>query len=164
MAEGTMASMPGMPMPGPPAGTLAYFTAASLMWLLMMTAMMLPSASPMILLYARVTGRMRADGASLAPTFVFAGVYLALWSLFAMAAGGLQAALVHWGVLHAGLLSLRAQAAAGILLLLAGAYQFTSAKQACLDRCRAPLSLLVNWWRPGWASSMAFIASAAAGP
>lgn len=153
MAAGAMASMPDMAGPGPEAGTWAYFAAASAMWFLMMVAMMLPSAAPMILLYARVAAKARRDGGALAPSFVFAGVYAALWGAFSLAAAGLQSALVGAHVLYAGTLALRPPLAAAGLLFAAGLYQLTPLKQACLDLCRAPLSLLMRWWRPDWAGA-----------
>src|SRR4051794_11205945 len=81
------ASMPDMEMGGAmmvsTSDAWAYLVSAFVMWLLMMVAMMLPSAAPMILLYGRLARGARAQGATaLAPTAVFAGVYLAAWAAF----------------------------------------------------------------------------------
>lgn len=135
---GAMAGMGGTSAPGP------YLTSAFVMWLLMMVAMMLPSASPMILLYARMAGR-----AALPPTVVFAGVYLALWAAFSLLAAGIQTLLVRAGLISAMTLRFGDGRLAGGLLLLAGLYQLTPLKQACLGACRAPFSFLTRLWRPG---------------
>src|ERR1700736_5722621 len=75
--------MPGMDMSGAtmasPGDAIAYLTSAFIMWLLMMIAMMSPSATPMILLYGRLARGARAQGAAMAPTAIFAGVYVAVW-------------------------------------------------------------------------------------
>ena len=88
-------SMPGMEMPGagmaPLSDAAAYLTSAFVMWLLMMVAMMLPSAAPMILFYSGYARAARARGAVLAPTSVFAAMYLAVWVGFSA-----LAALAQW--------------------------------------------------------------------
>lgn len=102
-----------------------------LAWLAMMTAMMLPSASPLVLVYRRLAGRT-ADSALLA-----AG-YLLAWTAVGLAAYGLDRALADPG----------AAAVAGVLVF-AGIYQLTPLKYACLRRCRTPLDFLVTRWRRG---------------
>lgn len=141
--------MNGMGEMGPAPGSWAYLAGAFTMWLLMMVAMMLPSASPMILLYAKVAGR-----GALPPTLVFAGVYLGLWAAFSLLAAEAQALLVGAGLISA--VSLRAGDGriAGALLVLAGLYQLTPIKQACLGACRAPFMFLTRLWRPGLAGAL----------
>lgn len=134
------------------------FTLTLAMWSVMMVAMMLPGAAPMILLYALVARKQGQHGASVAPTGVFAAGYLAVWSAFSLAATGLQ-----WGLEQAALLS-SAMAGArpllggallgGALLAAAGFYQFTPLKGACLAHCRSPLFSLANGWRPGAAGAL----------
>ena len=115
------------------------------MWAAMMVAMMLPTAAPLILLLARVLRERATGGAALA---AFAGGYLAIWSTFSAAATAAQ-----WGLQQALILTPMAEAAspriAGSLLLLAGFYQLTPLKRACLRHCRGPLSFLMAHWRPG---------------
>jgi predicted metal-binding membrane protein len=126
----------------------AYLAPAFVMWALMMVAMMLPSATPMILLHARVA-RQGADGRWPPATLAFVLAYLALWSAFAALAALAQAALVASGALSAMSLSLGDARLAGLLLLLAAAYNLSAAKRVCLDNCRSPLDFVVRRWRPG---------------
>jgi predicted metal-binding membrane protein len=148
-----MAGMAGMAMAPPKAG-LAYFGGAFVMWLLMMVAMMLPSATPMILTYARFARGVREQGKVLAPTALFAGVYLAVWAGFSLAAAGLQTVLVQSGAVSAASLALGEPRIAGALLIAAGLYQLTPLKRVCLENCRSPLSFLVRLWRPTWAGTV----------
>ncbi len=141
-------AMAGMAMA--PTITPAWFAGAFGMWALMMVAMMLPSASPMILFYAKVaTGSPPRPGV-VSPTLVFAGSYLIVWFLFSLLAAALQGLLIKLGVVSAAALAVGDRRLAGALLIAAGLYQVTPLKQACLDRCRSPLSFVMRLWRPGW--------------
>ena len=138
----------GMAMPGEGGiWTLAYLGAAFLMWALMMVAMMLPSAAPMILLYSRFA--RQAAPRPLAYTAAFLGAYVAVWTLFSLGAALAQAALVSAGAVSAMSLALGSARCAGALLVLAGLYQLSALKQACLDQCRSPLSFIMRRSRPG---------------
>ena len=122
------------------------------MWAIMMAAMMLPSAAPMFMLFARISAA-RSNGAHAG---VAAGVlalgYLAAWVGFSAIA-----TLAQWGLLEARLvspaMSSASPALSAALLAAAGAYQFTPLKNACLARCRSPLSVLLNHWREGLAGA-----------
>ena len=146
--------MPGMDMSGAtmasPADAVSYLTTAFAMWLLMMVAMMLPSATPMILLYGRLARGARAQGATMAPTAIFACVYLAVWAGFSALAALAQWLLVRSGAVSELSLALGDRRVGGALLIAAGLYQATPLKRACLDACRSPLSFLMRLWRPGW--------------
>jgi predicted metal-binding membrane protein len=112
-------------------------------WVVMMGAMMVPSAIPTVALYAR-TARTRSP----LPPVVFTSAYLAVWAATGLAACTAAAAggRVAGGVLawdRAG------RWAAGVTLLAAAAYQLTPLKDACLGRCRNPLVFLLGSWRPG---------------
>ena len=158
-ADDSMAGMdmPGMDMSGAtmasPANALSYLTSAFTMWLLMMTAMMLPSAAPMILLYGRLARGVREQGAVMAPTAIFAGVYVAVWGGFSAAAALTQWLLVRAGAVSELSLAIGDRRVGGALLIAAGLYQATPLKRACLDACRSPLSFLMRLWRPGWAGA-----------
>jgi predicted metal-binding membrane protein len=145
MSAGGMA---GMAMPALGAWSASYAVLMFLMWTVMMVGMMLPSAAPMILLYDRVRERQEAKGASLAGTGVFALGYLAAWALFSLGAIAAQ-----WGLEWAALLSPMMVSASpwlgGGLLILAGIYQWTPLKNACLVHCRSPITFLAHHWRPG---------------
>ena len=130
-----------------------YLLPAFAMWALMMVAMMLPSAAPMILLYSRVASRSGSEG-RLAPTSAFLLAYLGIWTLFSAAAALAQALLVAAGAIDAMALTIGGGRLAGALLLLAGLYQLSPVKRACLDRCRSPLSFILRWSRPGIAGAL----------
>jgi predicted metal-binding membrane protein len=119
-----------------------------LMWAVMMVGMMTPSASPMILLYAMVSRKRAKTDSPLISTAAFFAGYLAVWSAFSAAATGAQ-----WGLERAALLSpmMTSTSAifAGIVLMAAGLYQWTSYKNACLTRCREPVWFLSRIWRDG---------------
>jgi predicted metal-binding membrane protein len=119
------------------------------MWSVMMIAMMIPTAAPMILVFAAVHRRREAAGATLAiPTAIFVLGYLVVWSVF-----GIVAALAQAGLHTAALLSPEMVATsptlAGMLLIAAGIFQWTPLKRACLAACRSPLSFLMTGWREG---------------
>jgi predicted metal-binding membrane protein len=119
------------------------------MWAVMMVAMMLPSAAPVTLLVASLARRRREAGTALGPTAgPFATGYLAVW--FGI---GAVATLLQWGLDELGLLSdtmaLASTVIAGGLLVLAGIYQWTPLKEACLRHCRSPLHFLLHHWRDG---------------
>lgn len=144
-----------MPLALPPAlsadWTPFYWLVAFLMWAVMMVAMMLPSASPVILLYARVVRHAEAEGRSLhgsASRAAFASAYLAVWSLFSLLAVVLQWALEQLGAMSA-MMSSRVGLLSGGLLIAAGLYQLTPMKAACLRHCRAPAQFIAAHWRPG---------------
>jgi predicted metal-binding membrane protein len=114
------------------------------MWSVMMTAMMLPSASPLVLLYA---GALRGSGDAgvVGKTYALAGGYLLVWVLYSAAATALQRVLSHLLVLTP-MMETATPLATAVLLAVAGLYQLTPAKRACLTVCRSPLSYLVLHW------------------
>ena len=126
----------------------AYLWPAFVMWSLMMVAMMLPSAAPMILLHARLD-RSPSSRGRLLHTILFASTYLLIWSAFSALAAVIQAALVDIGRLSAMTLEIGDSRIAGMLLLAAAAYQLSGAKSACLDQCRSPIHFVMRYWRPG---------------
>ena len=136
-----------MALMGAPA-TAAYFSAAFVMWALMMVAMMLPSASPMILLYARFA-RARFGKRAEAGIVAFGLAYILVWSGFAALAALLQAVLVAGGQVEAMELRLGDAWIGGGLLIAAGLYQLTPLKDSCLENCRSPLTFLSRGIRPG---------------
>ena len=117
------------------------------MWTVMMTAMMLPSAAPLVLLYAgalRAKGERRASGS----IYAIAAGYLLVWALFSVGATLLQRILALTLVLTPMLEPARPIIAAAVLAI-AGVYQLTPYKRACLRVCRSPLSYLIEHWRDG---------------
>lgn len=141
-------AMPQMKPWGLPEVSLAF-----LMWAVMMVAMMVPSATPMILVFAAVN-RKRSDSET--PVFrtgLFLLGYLLVWIAFS-----LGAALGQWGLHAAALISEAGVAVApwlgGLLLVAAGVYQFTPLKEVCLSRCQSPFGFLLGEWREGPAGAV----------
>ncbi|MGZ8227803.1 MAG: DUF2182 domain-containing protein, partial [Methylococcaceae bacterium] len=121
------------------------------MWAVMMTAMMLPTSIPMLTAYGRVSRRLSTTpGQSLG---LFAGAYLGLWLLFSIVPTILQWQLHGLAWLSPMMENQNRLFAAGILLL-AGVYQFTPIKNACLTHCKSPLGFLLNEWRDGRAGAL----------
>jgi predicted metal-binding membrane protein len=122
------------------------------MWWVMMIAMMTPSAVPTILLYARVhrfaLERNEHDG-KLATIGAFAAGYLFAWFAFAVAATALQWALERGELVSVMMMGSRSRVLSATVLLVAGLYQWSPLKNACLAHCRAPASFLSRHWRPG---------------
>ncbi len=134
----------GMPM----AWTPAYAGIIFIMWWVMMLAMMLPSALPMILLYGLISRRLAAQGRVAVPNSLFALGYLSTWGIFSLAATGLQWQLDRLTLLSP-MLASRSLWLGGLLLVGAGVWQLTPLKQACLRHCRGPVDFLTRHWRPG---------------
>jgi len=134
----------------PPWG-LGQFGLLVAMWWAMMVAMMAPSATPAILLYASVF-RHAADRRSvrpgLAPTGTFTLGYLLAWLSFSLVAAALQGWLARQGAMSTMMSSQSRWLSAGILAL-AGLYQLSGLKRRCLANCRAPAAFLSRHWRPG---------------
>ena len=126
---------------------LKYVSLLVAMWAVMMAGMMLPSAAPMILLFAGVV--RQSDLARPATrAFAFAAGYLAGWSLFAVAAVVVQRMLMDVLVLTP-MMALSTNRASSAVLALAGMYQLTPLKRACLSTCQSPLTFIARHWRNG---------------
>lgn len=128
------------------------------MWWVMMIAMMVPSASPMVLLYGRVArhaqrhGQM-PQGGSL-PAFSFISGYLIAWLCFSVAATLLQWGLEQAGLVHQMLMWSTNSTLTGVLLVTAGIFQLTPLKTACLEHCRSPAGHLSRNWRDGHSGAL----------
>src|SRR5207248_11221199 len=143
MGAGDMAGMQMVTTP-----TVADAAAYVAAWAVMMAAMMLPSALPMIGLYAAAQRNATSAAARAAAVVAFATMYLAVW-----AASGVPiyfAALALMAVTPVTL----AYATAGVLVG-AGAFQLSPLKQVCLRHCRSPLGFFVGHWRRGWRGGLA---------
>ena len=131
-------------MPMSPAWSTGNVVAVWTMWAVMMVAMMVPGALPMILMFTVVA--QRNGQGSRAQAFV--GAYLLVWVVFASAGTLAQWTLQRLGWVDPMRVSTSAVPAA-VLLLLAGIYQFSPLKRVCLKACRTPLAFLLGAWRPG---------------
>lgn len=131
----------------------AYWLTMLAMWWVMMIAMMIPSAAPMILLYARVfrrgQSRGQISGTTLVPTAAFAAGYLACWLAFSVLATALQFALEQAGLVHGMLMWSTDRWLTAGLLIAAGLFQLSPLKATCLAHCRSPAEFLSRHWRAG---------------
>lgn len=143
-----MAAMPGMAamVPYAPIRLFGLFV----MWTVMMAAMMLPTAAPMTVTYARMHHRpgKKPAGAWLA-VLMSAGGYVAAWTAFSAAATVLQAVATDLALLSPMAMKLASGPIAGAVLIAAGIYQWLPVKHACLKRCRSPIGFLMTEWREG---------------
>jgi predicted metal-binding membrane protein len=122
---------------------LAGYGRVAMMWALMATAMMLPTVLPAFATY----DDLGSSGAATRPVALWGG-YLAVWLGFAVLAAGLQMALFQLDLVSGFGDSRSIWLSAG-LLAVAGAYQFSPLKRACLNKCRAPLTFFLAHWQDG---------------
>lgn len=151
-----MAGPVGRPMQMGPASpwTVSYALLIFLMWWIMMIAMMTPSAAPALLLYT-ATKRLGPEGArATALSGAFLAGYLLAWAGFSVVA-----MLAQWGLERAGLsdgpmMTISSRGFAGTVLVLAGLYQFSPLKRACLRHCRSPAHFLAAHNHPGYPGAL----------
>jgi len=124
------------------------FVMMFLMWTIMMVGMMLPTAIPMTLIYAAIARKAGEREQYVAPTAMFVGGYLLMWTVFSVVATLLQWALDQAALLSPMMVTTSPVLGAGILVC-AGLYQFAPYKNACLDHCRSPADFISRHWRPG---------------
>ena len=156
VSDSTQLSMQGMSTGGTAAAgmmvtgawTIGYSVVNFFMWWVMMFGMMLPSASPLLLLFARMMRKEKDKGAPYVPTGVFALGYVIMWAAFSAIATGAQWGLEASGLLSGIMVGTSAVLGAG-LLIAAGVWQLTPWKNACLRHCRSPIGFLSAHWRPG---------------
>lgn len=133
-------------MPGAPAvGTLVPIF---LMWAIMMVGMMLPAASPTILLYATLVRKNGERGTVLPAVWVFTSGYILVWTVFSLAISVLQLLLQELALLTSMMASASPELSAAILVC-AGVYQWSPLKKACLRKCQNPMEFFITRWRPG---------------
>lgn len=122
------------------AGMRPTFAELLLMWWVMMAAMMLPSATPAVLLYARVRASRGND--QVAASWLFLSGYILAWLGFSIIAALITSFLDQR-------MAVGNRTAEAALLIAAGAYQLSPLKNACLRECRSPVQFISRHWRPG---------------
>ena len=122
------------------------------MWAVMMVGMMVPTAAPVTLVYAAVARKAERQGTPVAPTVCFVAGYVVAWTFFSAAATVAQWALDQAALLSPMMVSSSPWLGAAVLVA-AGVYQMTPAKNACLEHCRAPAHFIAQHWRPGAAGA-----------
>lgn len=144
----------GLPMTATPVWTLGYALLNFLMWWIMMIAMMTPSAAPMLLLYTAIK-RMGPDaGRVVWLSLLFLSGYLLAWGGFSLLATTLQWQIEILGLSMGAMMPIKSGILAGSVLVLAGLYQLTDVKEACLTRCHSPGAFLAQHRRPGGAGAL----------
>jgi len=125
------------------------------MWAVMMAGMMLPSASPLLLLYGAAARRYGGETGARAwrRIYALAAGYIAIWTLFSAGATAVQRILSTLLIVSP-MMTLTSRTATAVTLALAGLYQLTPLKRACLRACQSPLSFIMHRWR--WGSIGAF--------
>lgn len=126
--------------------TATDFALMFLMWSVMMIAMMMPSAAPLILIFAMVNRNREPQQQPLVPTAYFLLGYLLVWMGFSLVATSLQ-----WYLQYLDLLSPEMKTTnhllGGIILTAAGIFQFTPLKKTCLTHCRTPVDFIHHHWK-----------------
>ena len=146
MPGGWTMGMAWMRMPGQ--GWLSAGAMFAAMWVAMMVAMMLPSSLPMLLLYRRVV-RFRGEAHPDGLTCLMASAYFLVWTLFGVAAYAAGITIARAAMWSPSVSRLVPVAASGALVV-AGVYQLTPWKSACLRHCRDPLELVAHHLHRGW--------------
>jgi len=124
---------------------LVLFSTMVAMWMMMALAMMLPSAAPLIRTYCDIADTARGKGEPVVTPLVLLAGYLSIWLVFSISAAAFQIGLISIGSIQDPVRPVQGWLAAGILLL-AGLYQFSALKDACLEKCRNPFTtLFANW-------------------
>ena len=133
--------------------TAKHFALTVIMWVVMMIAMMLPSAAPMVLTYAAVARKITPGQSQASLTAAFVVGYLLVWSAFSVGA-----TLLQWGLERTALLLPTMVASShllgGVLLITAGLYQWSPVKEFCLRHCQSPIAFVGQHWRSGVGGAM----------
>ena len=123
------------------------------LWAAMMVAIMFPTAAPMILTFARVQATRQQRGQPFVPTWVFVSSYLVVWTAFGVLAYGVAVGAEALAEQSMWLTDNAARIGGGVLIV-AGVYQLSPLKYACLSKCRTPLIFILGSWREGYAGSL----------
>jgi len=121
--------------------TVTDFTLIFVMWAVMMVGMMTPSATPMVLIYARVARLAATNGKPLASTSWFAAGYLLSWTAFSLVASAAQGLLERFAWITPMMVA-ASNEIGGVVLIAAGIYQFSSLKYSCLSHCQSPFAFV----------------------
>jgi predicted metal-binding membrane protein len=130
---------------GPASGGVSTTLLVFAMWAAMAAAMMLPTASGTVLAYADIAEAAAAQREPVVSPLVLIAGYLVVWLGFALVTALLQQTLVRFAMLDQALVP-ASPLLSGVIMMAAGAYQFSRLKHACLTRCRRPFTFLfANW-------------------
>jgi len=124
------------------------FSTALAMWMLMAVAMMLPTAMPMISAHGDIQGAAHAKGLPRVAGWVFPAGYLAVWGALAVLGASVQGG-INLLMGEEPVLAHTMPIIGGGLLVMAGLYQWSALKAACLSQCRSPMRFFMVHWRDG---------------
>lgn len=123
------------------------------MWAVMMVGMMVPTAVRSVLIFAQIGARAAAQGKPFVSGYWFTAGYVVIWTAFSAVA-----TLLQWALDQAALLSptmVSSSSSLGALLLVsAGAWQFSPVKDTCLRHCRSPATYFATYYRPGFSGAV----------
>ena len=147
LAQGMSGAGMDMSLPQMQSWGFTDFILMFVMWTVMMVAMMVPSATPMVVMFSNVSRRRRERQQPYVPTGVFLLGYALVWTGFAA-----LATVANWGLhVNSFLSSMMGESTSPILggglLVSAGLFQWTRLKYACLTKCRSPLGFIMSEWR-----------------
>ena len=148
--QGASAGM-DMAMSSPTIGLRAPLFLA--IWVVMMVAMMFPTAAPMILTFHKVQAGKRQRGEVFVSTWIFVAAYLLVWALSGVAAYAGALATEAFAA-RAGLTPATSARIGGAVLVAAGLYQLTPFKDLCLSKCRTPITFIMTSWQDGAAGAL----------
>jgi len=132
-------------------GTEVFF--CFIMWAVMMVGMMIPSATPMIMVFSQTYRKRISQRKPYVPTSLFVFGYLVIWTAFSVIATAIQWKLHTTALLSPTLLKSTSPILGAVILITAGVYQWTDLKHRCLKHCQSPLNFLLNEWRDGHAGA-----------
>jgi predicted metal-binding membrane protein len=146
-AVGVMGTTPEMAMPAMQKWGMVELLLLVAMWVIMMVAMMVPSVTPLVLLFARMN-RQRGGNRIVGQAGLLLLGYLLVWAGFSVLATLAQLSLHSTALLSPTMVS-TSSVFGGLLLIAAGVFQFTPLKRICLIQCRSPLRFLISYWEEG---------------
>lgn len=126
----------------------ASFLFVFVMWSVMMVAMMVPSAAPTILMFDTIVKNQAGNESRVSMTTVFIAGYLATWTVYSGFAAMGQLWLQNAALISTAM-ARSAPIVSGVLLVVAGLFQFSSLKYACLKHCRSPVGFFMSHWQDG---------------
>ena len=119
-----------------------------LMWLVMMIAMMTPSVSPLILVFAMINRKRKQQDHPFVKVACLMAGYFLVWATFSLAATALQWLLQQISLLSPDMKT-TSKILGSVILITTGVFQFTPLKQTCLAHCRTPLNFVLQHWKEG---------------
>jgi predicted metal-binding membrane protein len=135
-------------MPMTPNWTWTDFVLLFIMWFVMMIAMMTPSVTPLVLIFTLINRRrQKRQNPFVRSSYLLSG-YFVVWAAFSLFATLLQWLLQQFSLLNPEMIT-TSKILGGIILILAGVFQFTSLKYSCLHYCRTPVSFIHQYWKEG---------------